>query len=142
MNEEYLFVYGTLKRDSPMHYLLADSAEFVEEAIVLGHLYVVSYVVSDLSEHYPGLVLSTKTSDRVQGEVYRLREPGVILPRLDDYEGCDLAFPQTTEYVRRKEWIILKNDRSLEAWIYVYNQSIQGLPKIESGNFTASCKYV
>lgn len=129
MNSEYLFVYGTLRRDtqSEMYHLLARFANFLGDATFQGELYLVDY--------YPGVVPSTRSEATVRGEVYRLFDPAKVLQKLDEYEECGPEFLQPAEYVRRKEHVLLKDGRDIVAWIYIYNRSTDGLRRIESGDF-------
>jgi gamma-glutamylcyclotransferase (GGCT)/AIG2-like uncharacterized protein YtfP len=61
---DYLFVYGTLRKEMnhPMYRALSRSAEWVGEANLQGRLY-------DLGK-YPGAVPSKRVSDIVIGEIY------------------------------------------------------------------------
>ncbi len=72
MKDEFLFVYGTLRRDvvGEMYRLLARYSDFVGEATYQGKLYKVT--------HYPGVVPSNDPADLVQGEVYRIRNPDLV----------------------------------------------------------------
>lgn len=129
MSEQFLFVYGTLRRDTngQMYHLLARYADFVGEATFQGKLYKVDY--------YPGIVPSEDTDDLVLGEVYRLHSPNYVLSRLDQYEECGCAFPEPTEYVRKVERVRLQDGHIIEAWVYVYNRPTNTLDIIESGDF-------
>lgn len=129
MRDEYLFVYGTLRRDGAgrMHRLLSGDAQLVGEATCRGRLYRIA--------DYPGLVPSTAPEDLVLGEVYVLGRPGLTLSRLDDYEGCGPRFSYPTEFVRRTQDVTLGGGRVLEAWAYLFNRSLSGLFRIESGDF-------
>ena len=129
MRDEYLFVYGTLRRDAAgnTHPLLAGAAQFVGEALCRGRLYQIT--------DYPELVASSKPEDLVRGEVYKLDEPPVLLPSLDDYEGCGPQFPRPTEFVRRSRAVWLDNGTILAAWVYLYNRSTDGFQRIEGGDF-------
>ncbi len=129
MSEQFLFVYGTLRRDTngQMYHLLARYADFVGEATFQGKLYKVDY--------YPGIVPSEDPDDLVMGEVYLLNNPDYVLSRLDQYEECGRMFPEPTEYVRRAERVRLHDGRTITAWVYVYNRPINKLDLIESGDF-------
>jgi gamma-glutamylcyclotransferase (GGCT)/AIG2-like uncharacterized protein YtfP len=129
MKDDYLFVYGTLRRNtnSEMYQLLSQFADFVEEATLQGRLYMV--------DHYPGIVISKNPHDIVRGEVYRLRESATVLAQLDEYEECGAGFPEPTEYIRRKESVALQRGDKIEAWVYIYNRPTDGLHRIESGDF-------
>jgi len=126
---EYLFAYGTLPRDpsGKTHPLLAGAAQFVGEALCRGRLYTIA--------DYPGLVPSADPRDVVVGEVYKLEQPGVLLPRLDEHEGCGPRFSMPTEYVRRSRAVSLDDGTILAAWVYFYNRSTDGIERIESGDF-------
>ena len=132
MTQEYLFVYGTLRRsaNSEMHQLLTRHADFVAEATCQGRLYKIDY--------YPGVVPSDDPAHRVKGEVYALHAPATVLPALDAYEECGPGFAEPTEYVREKQEVVLSTGRKLIAWVYVYKRSTQGIAAIDSGDFLAT----
>ncbi|MGZ5028245.1 MAG: gamma-glutamylcyclotransferase family protein [Methylobacter sp.] len=121
---EYLFVYGTLKRDSnsQMHRLLANYAEFVGEATYQGKLYRIDY--------YPGAVPSDDPDDVVRGEVYLFHQADIALPQLDRYEECGPDFPEPSEYKRLEQSVLLRDGRRVTAWIYIYNHCTEGLEPI------------
>jgi gamma-glutamylcyclotransferase (GGCT)/AIG2-like uncharacterized protein YtfP len=128
MTSDRLFVYGTLMRgfDHPMAQLLSRSADFLGEARCRGRLYLI--------KHYPGLVLSGDPADVVFGELYRLRAPRELLREFDMYEACGEGFAQPTEYIRQMLRVTL-NDKTVEAWTYLYNRPVTRLPRIASGRF-------
>ena len=129
MTSDRLFVYGTLMRgfDHPMAQLLSRAADFVGEARCCGRLYLI--------KHYPGLVLSDDPADLVFGELFRLRQPEPLLREFDMYEACGEGFPQPTEYLRRMLQVTGEDGTASEAWTYVYNWPVTGLPRIASGRF-------
>ena len=133
MTSDLLFVYGTLMRgfDNPMAQLLSRSADFVGEARCRGRLYLV--------KHYPGLVLSDDADDVVFGELYRLRQPAALLAEFDMYEACGEGFPEPTEYLRQMLAVTREGEAAeqawTQAWTYVYNWPVDGLPRIASGRF-------
>lgn len=126
---EYLFVYGTLRRDTgnEMYRLLARNAEFVGDASFKGRMFLV--------DDYPGAVPSRSTHDVVRGEVYRLLDPDYVLERLDEYEECDPESPSTSLYRRELAGVALDHGDHVAAWVYIYNQPVSGLPQILSGDF-------
>jgi gamma-glutamylcyclotransferase (GGCT)/AIG2-like uncharacterized protein YtfP len=129
MTSDRLFVYGTLMRGyaHPMAQLLSRSADFIGEARCRGRLYLV--------KHYPGLVLSDDPAELVFGELYRLRQPVELLREFDMYEACGEGFAAPTEYVRRMLGVTSGDGAAGEAWTYVYNWPVTGLPQIASGRF-------
>ncbi len=126
-----LFVYGTLRRatGSRMHRYLAEHAEFVCDATFQGKLYKVVW--------YPGVVASDDATDRVLGEVYRLRD-AAVLARLDAYEGCGPGAAQPAEYIRQVATVISTTGESVAAWIYLYNWPVDRLEYVPSGDFLAT----
>ncbi len=131
MTDELLFVYGTLRRDteSEMYRLLARYADFVSRGTYQGRLYMIDY--------YPGVVPSDDPAEKVAGEVYRLRNSQIVLPKLDQYEECGAGFPRPTEYVRKRQEIELLDGAQCRAWVYVYNHPTDKLVQIPSGDFLA-----
>ncbi len=131
MSDQYLFVYGTLRRDGDeeMHGFLASYAEFVGRGSVAGRLYEVA--------GYPGAVLGGGPDDRVYGEVFRLRAPEGVLWVLDEYEGCSPDFAPPHEYRRIKVSVNMEEGHALEAWFYEYNHDVDGLRRIGSGDYVA-----
>lgn len=129
MSHAYIFVYGTLRRDtnSEMHHLLAEYAEFIGEATRLGKLYEVG--------RYPGMVLSDNIKDSVHGEVYLLRHEDIVLPLLDQYEEFGPEFPEPNEYRRQRQTVFLGNGDRITAWLYVYNHPVAELKLIKSADF-------
>lgn len=126
---DLLFVYGTLMRgyDHPMARLLAAHADFIDEATCHGRLYLV--------RHYPGLLLSDDPADTALGELYRLTQPDALLRELDMYEACGEGFADPTEYLRRTLPVTTAAGTTHEAWTYIYNWPVDGLPLIASGKF-------
>ena len=129
MTSDLLFVYGTLMRgfDHPMAQLLSRSAGFMGEARCRGRLHLI--------KHYPGLVRSDDPADIVFGELYRLRAPAECLREFDMYEACGEGFAEPTEYVRQMLPVISGDGAVSEAWTYIYNWPVTGLPRIASGRF-------
>ena len=129
MITDRLFVYGTLMRgfDHPMATLLSRSADFFGPATCRGRLYLI--------KHYPGLLLSDDPTDIVFGELYRLRERDALLEEFDMYEACGEGFPEPTEYLRKMLQVTQDDGSASEAWTYVYNWPVTGLPHIASGKF-------
>lgn len=123
MKPTTLFVYGTLKRRAPrrQHPLLRE-ARYVANGSVTGALY-------DLGE-YPGLVRSSRSGERVAGELYELPEAGVVemLRALDSYEG--------REYVRRRVFVRLSSGKRRAAWAYLLRRRPKSAVRLPSGRYS------
>ncbi|MGH7828756.1 MAG: gamma-glutamylcyclotransferase family protein [Candidatus Binatia bacterium] len=118
---DYLFVYGTLRRDASntAHPLLSEHANFVSTGTYQGRLY-------DLGR-YPGAVSSDHSSDVVQGELYALGNQEDFLKRLDEYEG--------SQFRRTEVSVLLDNGERVVTWIYIYDGATNGLKTIPSGDY-------
>ena len=144
---DYLFVYGTLRSDMghPMYGVLERYAQLVGVGTVGGQLFNLG--------HYPGLVLGISqgtellpdNGSKVWGEVYALTSDTAptLLAILDDYESYDAERIEQSEYRRETIQVQLMNDanvtevnqRSVAAWVYVYNRDIEAYQVIPSGNY-------
>lgn len=133
MATEYLFVYGTLRRevDHPAHATLRENGVYIGEGSSPGRLY-------DLGK-YPGMVSPRAEDDPeralVRGEVYALTRPGAAFVELDRYEECGPEFPDPTEYVREEVEVFLDDQRRMRAWTYLYNYPLNGFPRIAGGDY-------
>ena len=129
MPDEYIFVYGTLRKRTAthMHEVLARHCDYHCDGTMQGKLYEV--------DGYPGIVESDEASDRVYGELYRIIDRDWVLSQLDEYEQCAERFPEPHEYVRMKISIRSAKDGELTAWVYVFNHDVTDLTQIESGDY-------
>jgi gamma-glutamylcyclotransferase (GGCT)/AIG2-like uncharacterized protein YtfP len=98
----------------------------MDEATFNGRLY--------LAHRYPGAVDSSEPTERVHGELYRVRAPAAFAG-LDDYEGCGPDVPQPAEYVRVQRHVMRADGTVVTAWIYLYNHPVERLPLVPSGRF-------
>lgn len=129
MSPDLLFVYGTLRPGarSPMTRFLKAHGVLVGRARYQGRLYRIA--------HYPGAVASNDPRDMVIGDVFRLRDPALVLKRLDIHEGCGPAARRPAEY--RREIVTVKLDETgpAEARTYLYNWPVKLTSQIRSGDF-------
>ena len=117
---QYLFVYGTLRPDSPhpMARVLRRHARPVGPARFRGRLYRVSW--------YPGARDAARPTDAVFGELYRLTRAGPCLEALDAYEG--------DEFTRvRRQVSTARGTR--DAWLYLFTGPTEQLQRIPGGHF-------
>ena len=126
---EYLFVYGTLRTEvkNPISWVLTRYGTLIGKATLWGKLY-------DLGS-YPGVVLSDKPSDMVEGELYRLRDKDKVFEVLDPYEGYDPEEVYPGEFRREKIPILLKDGEQVHGWVYLYCRTTEGLKRISSGDY-------
>jgi len=124
---EHLFVYGTLRRQSPhaMARFLAERARFVNRGRVRGQLYHLG--------RYPGMVAADSPDDWVVGDVFELVDAPEILAELDRYENGPA--PTTLRYERTMAAVTLDDGRETSAWVYWYRGSLGESELILSGDF-------
>jgi len=116
LGRNYLFVYGTLKRGGVMHWLLQDFP-------FLGRAKAEDFMLYDLGP-YPAMVYGDGV---VYGEVYEVSEE--FLQSLDWVEGVPIL------YRRGLIEVVFEDGLSLKAWAYIYNGSVKGFPRVESGEW-------
>ena len=121
---EYIFVYGTLRRNSnhAMAKVLQTHADYIADAIIQGQLY---QVIS-----YPALIESENPNDKVCGELYKIHHSSLLLPLLDDYEGCTENYAKPHEYTRKVLPVSLTTGEIINAWVYIYNWDTSCLQRI------------
>lgn len=127
MKEEYIFVYGTLRKTQKKHALLCEHAQFIENATFCGKLYLI--------KDYPAVISSENLNDKVIGEVYRLLTTDKAFLILDEYEEVGEQFSRPNEYFRKQLPVILNSGKTLKAWVYMYNHSLENKPCLTSGDF-------
>ena len=125
---EYLFVYGTLRKDyRPRKIIEFDLySKFYSTGLFKGCLFDVG--------RYPAVVYSERNT-YVEGDVFILSPGGKLLDILDEYEEVDNEKPWAGTYIRKKTEIKLGENHSITAWIYIYNRPVNKLIKIKSGNY-------
>lgn len=130
----FLFVYGSLRKSikNEMSDLLKAHSNFVDHATFQGKLFEV--------KDYPGVIPSKNAEDIVHGEVFELAADAEIFSKLDKYEECGSDSPQPAEYRRERQKVRLPSGQLIFAWIYLYNRNTDQLKRIESGDFSDSCK--
>jgi len=105
----------------PAHEMLARGAKFAGTAYFQGRLY-------DLGR-FPGAVASPRATDRIIGELYRLRTPAILLAALDSYEG--------KQFHREKVTIFTAEGNRVASWIYLLNREAKNRKQIPSGDYAA-----
>ncbi|TWR25992.1 gamma-glutamylcyclotransferase [Mucilaginibacter achroorhodeus] len=124
---DFLFIYGTLLQSgNEFGSYLQQNCSFV----TLGHLQAQLY---DLGE-YPGIVISSKFDQEVHGSVFEMRDQPEILRRLDYYEGVGPDEEHPNLY-RREIHPVKTNKGIMQAWVYVYNRSVEHAIDIPGGDY-------
>ena len=113
----YLFVYGTLKNDSPheMARYLRANAVFQGEGRMPGQ-------IVDLGE-YPGAVYLDHGTTFVSGHIFKLHRPEEVLKLLDRYEGIGGAAGEPDEYTRAERPVQF-GTATMTCWVYLWNSVV------------------
>ena len=95
------------------------------EGWVFGNLYKIN--------NYPGLILN-KDGNKVNIEIYLLKDAEKAIKIIDDYEEVGIGFSQPNEYT--KTYIDIHTSSGLiKCLTYLYNWPVIGKRKIKSGIF-------
>ncbi|PKQ46237.1 gamma-glutamylcyclotransferase family protein [Confluentibacter flavum] len=126
---DYLFVYGTLMKtvNNGMSCFLHYNAEFIGNAYILGKLY-------DL-DGFPGAIVSDNPSERVYGNIFKIKDTQTVFKVLDDYEGIGAGPPDDYEFVRDQVIAYLEDGTEINTWFYAYNLPTDTLKLIPSGRY-------
>jgi gamma-glutamylcyclotransferase (GGCT)/AIG2-like uncharacterized protein YtfP len=124
-----LFVYGSLRSGfrNPVYDYLTQYFHLLGEAVVRGRFF-------DKGE-FP-VALPTTEEHFISGELYEVNsaeEFSWAMAQLDDYEGINVETGEQPLYRRALAEAFL-DGKPVQAWIYWYNQSVEGMPAIESGD--------
>lgn len=124
-----LFVYGSLRSGfrSAAYEYLAKNFNLLGEANVKGRYFE--------KGNFP-VALPTTDELYILGELYEIKNPAEfswVMGQLDDYEGLNVEAGEEPLY-RRALVETFHNGSSVQAWIYWYNQSVEGMQPIETGD--------
>ncbi|MCX2824816.1 branched-chain alpha-keto acid dehydrogenase [Bacillus pseudomycoides] len=103
---QYVFVYGTLRKQQANAHYLHEATCIAEEAWTHGKLF-------DTNQGYPAMILSS--DNKVYGEVYEVSDE--ILKKLDELEEYT-GNPEKDLYDRITQTIYFE-DRSIGAYVYI-----------------------
>jgi gamma-glutamylcyclotransferase (GGCT)/AIG2-like uncharacterized protein YtfP len=119
----YIAFYGSLMQSQGMQrdLRIADQVELIGPCQIFGILY-------DLGD-YPGLIESA--TDRVQAELYRIKDPAVLV-LLDAYEDYDPNHEASSLYLRR---MVRLAEPDLDCWVYFYNRDVFESQRMPTGSW-------
>jgi gamma-glutamylcyclotransferase (GGCT)/AIG2-like uncharacterized protein YtfP len=87
---------------------------------------------------YPAAVPASDS--RVWGEVYRMKNPDVVLSELDEIEGYRASEPDASLYTRVETPVTFEDGRIAGAWVYFYNAPLGRAERISSGDYLQHLK--
>jgi gamma-glutamylcyclotransferase (GGCT)/AIG2-like uncharacterized protein YtfP len=106
-------------------------ADFVGRGSIKAHLY-------DFGD-YPGARdYQAEPGQRVQGELYRLRDADLALKMLDKYEDFSPSKPRRSLFIRKSVTVTLEDGKKKRAWAYIYNRGVARAKLIPSGSYRDS----
>ena len=115
-----------------MSIYLNKNSDIVGRASFQGKLYNVTW--------FPGAVLSNNITDFVYGTIFKMNHSESVLDVLDGYEDFDANNPEFSLFKREIITATLQDGSKLKAWIYLYNQPINKLKEISSGDYLKEIK--
>lgn len=120
VRKDYLFVYGTLRKNYQLKLknTVADDIKYFGQAKIAASLY-------DLGR-YPGAIKTSEKSE-VIGDVFEISNPERVFKILDKYEGDG--------FVREKDKVRLRSGKSMQAWVYWYDNETEGKRKIPNKDY-------
>jgi len=124
-----LFVYGSLRSGfrNPVYQYLTQYFHLLGEALVKGQFFD--------NGTYP-VAIPTDKEHFITGELYVINnnaEFAWVMKQLDDYEGLNVEAGEQPLY-RRELVEAYQQGQTSVAWIYWYNQPVQGMTLIETGD--------
>ncbi len=129
---DLVFFYGTLMR--PFNWT---GRIRVDEHLVYDGRGTIAAALFDLGI-YPAAVPTPDA--RVWGELYRMTHPAIVLPLLDEFEGCRSDEPESNLYIRALTPVTLEGGREADAWVYFYNAPLGRAERIHSGDYLEHLK--
>ena len=125
MFQHLVFVYGTLKKGEPNHYLLQQPGEAAGKSIIVGTGYTQNKFPLVIATKYniPHLLDAVGKGDFVTGEVYSVDQP--MLDRLDILEGIPKHYQRRFENIVLQDCLVGEEEKEfkpntvLNCWIYM-----------------------
>lgn len=84
---------------------------------------------------YPGALYEPEAGSLVVGEVWRMRQPRLLLRQLDIYEDCAPGQPGPHAFRREVVDLALMGNRSLPAWVYLWTGDPAGRRAVIGGDW-------
>ena len=124
-----LFVYGSLRSGfrNPIYKYLTQYFHLLGEAVVKGQFY---------DDGTNPVAVPTTADHFITGELYVVNNPEEFawaMEQLDDYEGINVEAGESAMY-RRELVEVFQNGQPSTAWIYWYNQPVDKMSSIETGD--------
>ena len=129
----HLFVYGTLMSRARGLLGASQRKRLGLKGTSLGAATIPGRLI-DLGT-YPGLLAPATPDDIVHGEVFRLDQPGEVLPWLDSYESVSPVPSPGDDYARERVRVRLASGGSVTAWVYRYRLAPAGFAPIPGGRW-------
>ncbi|MEI9969799.1 MAG: gamma-glutamylcyclotransferase family protein [Terracidiphilus sp.] len=82
---------------------------------------------------YPGAVADPDAKGKIAGTVMNSRKTKTCWRGSTNMRDSIRRRPQTSEYIRERQIVELKNGNTVECWFYRYNRKPRDEDKVESG---------
>ncbi|KAG5666712.1 hypothetical protein PVAND_014727 [Polypedilum vanderplanki] len=131
-----VFVYGTLKRGQPNHYLMTDKSNGYSKFITIGETIVSFPLVVATRYNIPFLLNRPGMGNQISGEIFEVDEKMfAVLDKLEDYPS----------WYDREIQEINANGEKIPCWIYtlkIFPEKMLQLPYLRSYENTKDKQYI
>ena len=130
MDCRHIVFYGTLQTgcDKFREFELDRHLVFISDCVFRGDLFDIEDART--GHNYPAMINGAGT---VKGQLFHIREPS-FLRAADAYEGIFPDNPAGSDYRRE---ILRLTAPEIDAWVYIYNQTVADCLKIDNGDWLA-----
>jgi gamma-glutamylcyclotransferase (GGCT)/AIG2-like uncharacterized protein YtfP len=126
MSDDYLFVYGTLRREfkNKMAAFISQNADYLHDGVMDGEIYDVGT--------YPAALYKEGSETIIKGNIFKLTgDREEVFRVLDLYEGVEEDL-----YIRALRPVRFGEEQSeILCWVYLFNRSTYHLQLIEHGDY-------
>lgn len=125
----HVFVYGTLKKGGRLAGYFDSTRVSVTPSSVHGMMFDVG--------SFPAVVKLNTANTIVKGELHEFdpEDMDLVINYMDRLEGCRDLHNTTANLYNRTQVRVKKGDKTVLAWVYEFNKSTDGMPKIEEGEW-------
>ncbi|NDI34118.1 gamma-glutamylcyclotransferase family protein [Chengkuizengella sediminis] len=124
-----IFVYGSLMKKAmygAYEHFLKGNTEKEVSGTIQGKMHVVA--------KYPAVI---EGEGEIVGELMYIKHQKyrAVLKSLDIFEEYMEGKPEKSMYLRKSKIVSTDLNEKVEAWVYIWNQSVEDLIKVEDGDW-------
>ncbi|NBI27508.1 gamma-glutamylcyclotransferase family protein [Chengkuizengella marina] len=124
-----IFVYGSLMKKAmygAYEHFLKGNTEKEVSGTIKGKMYVVT--------EYPAVI---EGQNEIVGELMYInpQKYWAVLKSLDIFEEYVESRPDISLYLRKSKIVNTERNEKVEAWVYIWNHSVEDLIRVEDGDW-------